>query len=201
MSNLRNIHTHTHTNESSSGDGNRAGTGTGVESRGRTQDGNGDGSGDGNESSSGDGNEDEDGNGDRNEDGIGECGGEAKKRKKPHKNYRRDWTLSFRTRHHLCRQRVALADIRQLRSQDPMSVHVHRTKGVTGSKGWEAANGVGGEVGVGGGNGDGNEDGIGEGGREAKRRKKLRKSCRCHVGKEGDLGRKRKNADKKGLVQ
>ena len=59
-----------------------------METRGRTQDGN-DGSGDGNESSSGDGNGDEDGNGDGNEDGIGEGGGEAMKRKKPHKSCRR----------------------------------------------------------------------------------------------------------------
>ena len=49
--------------------------------------GDGDGSGDGNESSGGDGNGDEDGNG--NEDRIGEGGGEAKKRKKPHKTCRR----------------------------------------------------------------------------------------------------------------
>ena len=66
-----------------------------METVGRTQDGNGDGSGDGNESSSGDGNGDEDengkedGNGDGNEDGIGEGGREAKKRKKPHKSCRR----------------------------------------------------------------------------------------------------------------
>ena len=85
------------------------GTGTGVEANEGTQDGNGDGSGDGdgNESSRGDGNED--GNG--NEDGIGEGGGESKKRKKSHKNCRRDQALSFRTmkRHHLCRQGVTLA--------------------------------------------------------------------------------------------
>ena len=42
-----------------------------------------------------------------------------------------------------------------------------------------------------GGNGDGNEDGIEEGGTEAKKRKKLYKSCRRHVGNEGDLGGKR----------
>ena len=73
-------------------DGNENGAGrrTGVEANKRTQDGNGDGSEDGNESSSGDGNGDEDGNGDGNEDGVGEGGGEAKKRKKPHKNCRRD---------------------------------------------------------------------------------------------------------------
>ena len=43
--------------------------------------------------------------------------------------------LSFRTRHHLCRQGVAHAGTRQLRSQGPMFVHAHRTEGVTGSKG------------------------------------------------------------------
>ena len=64
--------------------------------------------------------------------------------------------LSFRTRHHLCRQGVALASIRQLRSQGPMSVQAHRTETVTGSGGREGANGVGGGIGGGGGNGDGN---------------------------------------------
>ena len=59
--------------------------------------------------------------------------------------------LSFRTRHHLCRQGVALASTRQLRSQSPVSVHAHRTEGVTESEGREKANGVGGGVGVGGG--------------------------------------------------
>ena len=42
------------------------------------------------------------------------------------------------------------------------------------------------------GNGDGNEDGIGEGGREAKKRKKPHRSCRCHVENGEDLGGKRK---------
>ena len=66
--------------------------------------------------------------------------------------------LSFRTRHHLCRQGVALASTRQPRSQGPASVQAHRTGGVTGSDRQEGANGVGGEIGVGGGNGDGNGD-------------------------------------------
>ena len=61
-------------------------------------------------------------------------------------------TLSFRTRHHLCRKRVALASTRQLRLQDPVSVQAHRTKGVNGSEGREEANGVGGRIRVGGGN-------------------------------------------------
>ena len=56
--------------------------------------------------------------------------------------------------HHLCRQEVALAGTRQLRSQGPMSVHAHCTERVIGSEGPEGANG--GEGGVGGGNGDGN---------------------------------------------
>ena len=123
---------------SGDGSGDRVGTGTGtgteVEIRGQTQDGDGDGSGNGNESSSGDGNEDEDGNGDGNEDGIEERGGKAKKRKKPQKSCRRDQALSFRSRHHLCRQGVALAGTRQLRSQGPVPVHAHRTEGGTGSE-------------------------------------------------------------------
>ena len=64
--------------------------------------------------------------------------------------------LSFLTRHHLCRQGVEHASTRQLRSQGPVSVQAHRTEGVTGSEGQEGANGVGGEIVVGGGNGDGN---------------------------------------------
>ena len=43
--------------------------------------------------------------------------------------------LSFRTRHHLCRQGVALASTQQLRSQNPVSLHAHRTEGVTQSEG------------------------------------------------------------------
>ena len=69
--------------------------------------------------------------------------------------------LSFRTRHHLCRQGVALASTPQLRSLGPVSIQAHRTEGVTGSGGQEGANGVGGGIGVGGGNGDG--DGVGGG--------------------------------------
>ena len=71
--------------------------------------------------------------------------------------------LSFRTRHHLCRQGVALASTRRPHSQGPASVQAHRTGGVTGSEGQEGANGVGGGIGVGGGNGDGNGDGQGDG--------------------------------------
>ena len=109
-----------------------------METRRRTQDGNGNGSGDVNESSSGDGNRDDDGSGNGNEDGIGEPGREAKKRKKPHKNCRRDQAFLFRTRHHL---------------------YAHRTERVTGSEGRERENGAGGGIGVGGGNGDGNGGG------------------------------------------
>ena len=72
--------------------------------------------------------------------------------------------LSFRTRHHLCRQGVALASTRRPHSQGPASVQAHRTGGVTGSEGQEGANGVGGGIGVGGGNGDGNGDVDGQGG-------------------------------------
>ena len=71
--------------------------------------------------------------------------------------------LSFRTRHYLCRQGVALASTRRPHSQGPASGQAHRTGGVTGSEGQEGANGVGGGIGVGGGNGDGNVDGHGNG--------------------------------------
>ena len=71
--------------------------------------------------------------------------------------------LSFRARHHLCRQGVALASTRQPRSQGPASVQAHRTGGGIGSKGQEGANGIGGGIGVGGGNGDGNGDVNGRG--------------------------------------
>ena len=54
--------------------------------------------------------------------------------------------LSFRTRHHLCRQGVALASTRRPHSQGPASVQAHRTGGVTGSEGQEGANGVGGGI-------------------------------------------------------
>ena len=71
--------------------------------------------------------------------------------------------LSFRTRHHLCRQGVALASTRRPHSQGPASVQAHGTGGITGSEGQEGANGVGGGIGVGGGNGDGNGDVDGHG--------------------------------------
>ena len=71
--------------------------------------------------------------------------------------------LSFRTRHHLCRQGVALASTRRPHSQGPASVQAHRTGGVTGSEGQVGANGIGGGIGVGGGNGDGNGDVDGQG--------------------------------------
>ena len=115
-----------------------------------------DGSGDGNESSSGGRNEDEDGEKDSNEDGIGEGRAKAKKLKEPHKNCRRDQALSFRTRHHPCRQGMVLGGTRHLRLVGPVSVHAHRTEELTGSKGREGANGVGGAIRVGGGNGNGN---------------------------------------------
>ena len=71
--------------------------------------------------------------------------------------------LSFRTRHHLCRQGMARASTRRPHSQGPASVQAHRTGGVTGSEGQEGANGVEGGIGVGGGNGDGNGDVDGQG--------------------------------------
>ena len=114
--------------------------------------------------------------------------------------------LSFRTRRHLCTQGVALASTRQLRSQDPVSVHTHRTEVVTGSEGREGANGVGGRIGVGerigvgGGNGDGNGvgggngdvhghgDGDGAGGKRGWRRTKER---RMGTGTEAETGQER----------
>ena len=57
--------------------------------------------------------------------------------------------LSFRTRHHLCRQGVTLASTRQLRPQGHVSEKAHRTEGVTESKGREGANGVEGGIGSG----------------------------------------------------
>ena len=65
-------------------------------------------------------------------------------------------------------------------------------------------NGDGSEDSSGDGNGDddnGNENRIGEGGREAKKRKKPLNSCRRRAGSGGDTGGKRKNVEKKGLVQ
>ena len=121
--------------------------------------------------------------------------------------------ISFRTRHRLCRQGVAPASPRQLRSQGPVFVQAHRTEGVTGSKGQEETNRVGDGIGVGGGNGDSNGDrggngdgsedssgdgngdednGIGEGEREANKRKKPQNSCRRHMVNGGDFGGKRK---------
>ena len=143
-----------------------------MEPRGRTQDGNGDENRDEDDSNSGDGNGDENGdeddsnsgdrNGDGNKDGIGEGVGEAKTRKKPHKNFRRNQALSFRTRRHFCRQGVVLAGTRQLRSQDSVPVHAHRAEGVTGSEGREGTNGGWDGIGVGGGIVDVNRDGDGD---------------------------------------
>ena len=76
----------------------------------------------------------------------------------------------FRTRHHLGRQRVAVACTRQLRSQGLVPVHAHRTEWVIGFGDENGDDDV---------NGDGNEDGIWVGGGELKERKKLHKSCRC----------------------
>ena len=77
--------------------------------------------------------------------------------RKPRKSCRRDQALSFRTRHHLRKQSVALAGARQLHPQGTVPVHAHRTEGVTVFKGREGANGVGGGI------GDGNGAGTGTG--------------------------------------
>ena len=58
---------------------------------------------------------------------------------------------------------MALASTRQLRSQSPVSVHAHRTEGVTEFEGREEANEVVGGNGVGCGNGDENRVGNGNG--------------------------------------
>ena len=75
--------------------------------------------------------------------------------------------LLFRTRQHLCRQGLALAGTRQLRSRGLVSVHAHRNEEVTRSQRREGANGVGGGNGdgngVGGRNGDVDVDGDGDG--------------------------------------
>ena len=42
-------------------------------------------------------------------------------------------SLSFRTRHRLCKQGVVLAGTQQLRSQGPVSLHAHRTERATWS--------------------------------------------------------------------
>ena len=90
-------------------------------------------------------------------------------------------------RHHLCRRGVALADIRQLRSQGQESVHAQCAEKVTRSDGREGANEVGCEIGVRGGIGDrngveggngdvnGNRDGDGAGTRTGWRRMNERK--------------------------
>ena len=165
----------------------------------------------------------------------------------------------MRHRLFLCRQGVALANTRQLRSQGPVSVHAHRIEEVAGPEGWEGANLVGGGIvvgdengdgsGVGGGNGDVNRDGDGDGTgrrsgveanegtqdgngdgsgggnesssgdgngnedrsgdgneddrvREGGGEAKPHKSCRRDVVNGGDFGgKKKKNVNKKGLVQ
>ena len=138
-------------NGDGSRDGVRTGMGTGVENQVRSKDRKGNGSGDRNESSFGYENRDEDANKDGNESGIAEGGGEVKKRKKPHKNCRRDQTLLFCTRHYLGRQGVALAGTRQLRSQGLVPVHAHRTEEVIGSENrkYRTGSGAGSELKVG----------------------------------------------------
>ena len=67
--------------------------------------------------------------------------------------------LSFRTRHHPCRQGLALQDTRELCSQNPDYVHAHCTEGATRYEGREGAN----WDREGNGNGNGNEVGCGKG--------------------------------------
>ena len=82
---------------------------------------------------------------------------------KPHKNCRRDQILFFRTRYHPMQTEGSAYGFRQLRSQDLVPVHAHRTEEVTRCEGREGANGVSGGIGAGGGNGDGNGVGYGNG--------------------------------------
>ena len=97
--------------------------------------------------------------------------------------------VSFHTRHYLCRQGVALAVTRQLRSQGSVSVHAHCTEGVTGSEGRARANGVGAGIGVGVGNGDGNGVGVGNrdvngdrDGTEQEQEREWRRTKECKMG-------------------
>ena len=66
--------------------------------------------------------------------------------------------LSFRMRHHLCKQGLAFAGTRQLRSQGPVSAHAQCTEGVTRCEEREGASGNGNGNGV----GDGAEFGTGK---------------------------------------
>ena len=70
--------------------------------------------------------------------------------------------LLFRTRHHLCRQAVALAGIRQLPWPGPTSVYARCTERVTRSGRREGANGDRDRDGNGDGDGDRVEIGTGE---------------------------------------
>ena len=68
----------------------------------------------------------------------------------------------FRTRYHpFCKQEVALAVTRQVRSQALVSVHMYCTEGITGCKGQGGVNETRGEIGVGGGRGAGIGTGSG----------------------------------------
>ena len=101
-----------------------------------------------------------------------------------HSSFGLQQALSFCMRYHLCKQGVALASTRQLRSQGPVSVHAHHTEGVTGPEKQERTNGVGGGIRVGGGNGDGNGIGVGNengGGGE-------RRNARGNGDESGDVG-------------
>ena len=71
--------------------------------------------------------------------------------------------LSFRTRHHLCRQGVVVASTRQLRSQGPVSVQAHRTEGVTGSVDGKERTGPGAGLESGAGTGTVTGSGVGTG--------------------------------------
>ena len=84
---------------------------------------------------------------------------------------------------------MALAGTPQLRSKGQVSVHEHRTKGVTGSEGRRGANGGGNRVG--GGNGDG--DGDGEERTGAGTGSEAETGTAMETERERDLGWRREN--------
>ena len=71
--------------------------------------------------------------------------------------------LSFRRRHHLCRQIGGACEHPTAPIARPGVCTSASYRGVTGPEGQEGANGVGGGIGVGGGNGDGHGDVNGHG--------------------------------------
>ena len=90
---------------------------------------------------------------------------------------------------------MVLASTRHLRSQGPVSLHSHRTEGVTGSEGWKGANGVGVGIGAGGGNGD---EGGGEGRNEEMNGDGEGDGAGTGTGMEANEGTQNRNGDGSG---